>query len=319
MPHVQTVLCPVDFSEPSRRALGWAAAIARRRRASLTVLSVLEPLLTRAAHLRLGIERPDQDTERALRTFVEATVPADTLDRADLHVDLSEGEPAEAIVGASRRRDAGVVVMGTHGRGWLGARLLGSTTEHVLRQSDVPVLVVPRAAGEVLDALRPCVQVRRIVVATDVRQSALEATQWASGLPREIDVPLTLVHVVEPVTAPRRWRHLAAELEGNRVESRQRMLSTLVAAMARPDVRSVVAIGARDDTIAAFAMEDGAGLVVFGVAEAGESARRRAGAAALRVLRIAGIPVAVVPGPVAFRNASADQPWIGSARAQPKA
>ena len=53
---VRSILCPVDFSEESRQALRWAAALARRTTARLTVLSAVDPLLAQAAKVRLGVD-----------------------------------------------------------------------------------------------------------------------------------------------------------------------------------------------------------------------------------------------------------------------
>src|ERR1043166_4904901 len=45
----RSILCPIDFSEPSRLALRYAVGVATRNRASLTVANVNDPLLVAAA------------------------------------------------------------------------------------------------------------------------------------------------------------------------------------------------------------------------------------------------------------------------------
>jgi nucleotide-binding universal stress UspA family protein len=72
---VRSILCPVDFSEQSRQALLWASVIAQLRGGALTVLTVVEPLLARAAGIRLGVDLARAEAKPALREFVEATLP----------------------------------------------------------------------------------------------------------------------------------------------------------------------------------------------------------------------------------------------------
>ena len=52
------------------------------------------------------------------------------------------GSPAAEIVKASVREGAHLIVMGTHGHGFLGRALMGSAAQRVVTESDVPVLLV---------------------------------------------------------------------------------------------------------------------------------------------------------------------------------
>ena len=55
---------------------------------------------------------------------------------------LKVGEPWEEIIDAASRLDAGLIVMGTHGRRGLPRAILGSVAEKVVRLSAVPVLTI---------------------------------------------------------------------------------------------------------------------------------------------------------------------------------
>ena len=52
------------------------------------------------------------------------------------------GSPAAEIVEATRRENAHMIVMGTHGHGLLGRVLMGSVAQRVVADCDVPVLLV---------------------------------------------------------------------------------------------------------------------------------------------------------------------------------
>jgi len=61
---------------------------------------------------------------------------------------VPEGDPREEIIDVAEKWGADIIVLGTHGRTGLTHLLMGSTAEHVVRHSKVPVLVVPLKKGE---------------------------------------------------------------------------------------------------------------------------------------------------------------------------
>ena len=269
--------------------------IAQRRGGELTVLSVVEPLLAQAAGARLHVDLAQADVEPALREFVDATLPEGVRHAAHVRIEVTVGDTSEAILQAARRLKAGLIVMGTHGLGGFRKLLLGSTTEHVLRRTEWPVLAVPEGAVSAPAVERPGVQLRKILLATDFRESAMAAMQWAGDLASDISVPLVLAHIVEPVVVPPQWQALVADFESDRVTSGQRMLARLAAGLPATPSDCVVSVGRPADTIASLAAEYEAGLVVMGLANAEDSEPRKPGTIAYRVLRIAHVAVVVVP------------------------
>ena len=292
---VRSILCPVDFSEHSRQALLWASAIAQIRGGELTVLSVVEPLLAQAAGIRLGVDLTETEVEPALRQFVEATLPAGLRQGPNMRMEVTVGEPAETILQAGRRLKSGLIVMGTHGLGGFRKLLLGSTTEHVLRRTEWPVLAVPAGAVNAPAVEYPGLQLQRILLATDFRESAMAALQWAGDLASDISVPLVLAHVVEPVVVSPLWQPLVDDLDNDHVAAAQRTLAKLSASLPDTYTECVVSIGHPADTIASLAIEYEARLVVMGLATSEEAERRKPGTIAYRVLRRAHVAVAVVP------------------------
>jgi universal stress protein A len=292
---VRSILCPVDLSEQSRQALLWASAIAQYRSGELTVLSVVEPLLAQAAGIRLGVDLARTEAEPALREFVDATLPEGVRQESRVRMEVTVGDPAEAILQTARRLKTGLIVMGTHGLGGLRKLVLGSTTEQVLRRTEWPVLALPAGAVNAPAAEHPGVQLRKILLATDFRESAMAAAQWAGDLASDINVPLVLAHVVEPVLVSPPWEAVAADFEDERVASGRRMLARLSASFGDTHTDRVVSLGRPADTIASVAVEYEAGLVVMGLANGDDSEPRKPGSIAYRVLRSAHAAVVVVP------------------------
>lgn len=295
MPTLRSILCPVDFSEASRHALLWAAMIAERRGGQLTVLSVVEPLLAQAAGIRLHVDLAQADVEPALREFVDATLPEGVRQAADLRMEVTVGDISEAILQTARKLKTGLIVMGTHGLGGFRKLLLGSTTERLLQTTEWPILAVPPGAVNAPAVEHPGIQLKKILLATDFRESAMSATQWAADLASDVAAPLVLAHVVEPVLVSPLWEPLVADFEDERVASGRRMLSRMSASFPATHTDCVVSVGQPANAIASLAVEYGAGLVVMGLANAEDSELRKPGSIAYGVLRLAHVAVVVVP------------------------
>ena len=89
----------------------------------------------------------ETDVQPALRELVEAILPDDVRQASHVRIEVTIGEPSEAILQAGHRLQPELIVMGTHGLGGLRKFLLGSTTERVLRGTEWPLLAVPPAAA----------------------------------------------------------------------------------------------------------------------------------------------------------------------------
>lgn len=146
---MRRVLVPVDFSEPSDRALLRAGELHRRLGVAITVLHVvLDPFAALPSWAESALwmtpARLEHERERALqrlRAHVEQVLGPQA-SGARIEVVVAPA-PSTAIVEAVAREDADLVCLGATGWGAVERVLLGSVAERVLRRSPVPVLVEP--------------------------------------------------------------------------------------------------------------------------------------------------------------------------------
>ncbi|SDY17875.1 universal stress protein [Halobellus clavatus] len=141
------VLVPTDGSEGTREALDHALDIAATRDATIHALSVVDRRLYLAAgedqksELRTSLEEDAHDAvERVATAADDAGVDSETIVR--------DGTPYRAILDYAEESAVDLIVMGTHGRsGRDKLQNLGSVTERVVENTDIPILVV-RMSGE---------------------------------------------------------------------------------------------------------------------------------------------------------------------------
>lgn len=195
---IERILCPIDFSETSRRALDCAVALARWYEARLIVVHVFAnvPIADTVPSLGVGGIQPVslRDVERdavltEMRQFV-GRVP----DGVPVEIALQEAPDVRAeILAAAGARRADLVVMGSHGRGGVQRLVLGSVADTVLRKAACPVLVVPPH----VDTARIAVPFRRIVCPVDFSPASARSVSYALTLAQETDGEITLLHSIE--------------------------------------------------------------------------------------------------------------------------
>lgn len=139
---IDRVLCPVDFSPGSERALEFAVDLADRLGAKIHVLHVYQlPVYA----LPDGALVPGPDFASRLMDDVHTALGEMSArhPEAELITSMVEGVPHQQILQACRNDRIDLVVMGTHGRTGLEHFLVGSVAERVVRTSRVPVVTVP--------------------------------------------------------------------------------------------------------------------------------------------------------------------------------
>lgn len=139
------ILCPVDFSEGSRRSVEEAAKVAIESNAELVLVNVLA---WPTYFLVEPIALPPK-FEAQVVTAAEEGLAAWKLDvlkqgvtKVSTHV--LRGDAAHEIVELAKREGCDLVIIGTHGRTGIRHVVLGSVAEKVVRHAACQVLVVRR-------------------------------------------------------------------------------------------------------------------------------------------------------------------------------
>jgi nucleotide-binding universal stress UspA family protein len=292
---ISHILCPIDFSEFSRRAVHHAIAMARWYGSRVTLLHVSSA----RGELDLPpLELAGWDHEAILREMkaFAGDVGADvTLDC----VAYDASDVRHEIVAQIEALPADLLVLGSHGRTGFERLLLGSVTEKVIRKARCPVMVVPRAAHDV--APDTPVTFHRILCPVDFSEGSLRAMQYALSIAQESDAELTLLNAIEmppeiaeqPGMPPVDVDAVRAAAEAARL----RHLRKVIPESSRTfcTVHTMVREGAAHFEILKAAAEQKSDLIVMGVQGRGAVDLFIFGSNTLRVCRGAACPVLTVP------------------------
>lgn len=295
----QKILCPVDFSESSDRALEYALALGKRHGSRVSVMHVLPTVLADPdvfPYLTEPVLAGSEARERAyhrLGDFVHRALA----DGIGAEVILEDGDVVDEVLKKTKRLEADLVVMGTHGRRGFQRLLLGSVTERVLRQSEAPVLSISPSAPKIGRTGRGFFE--KILCPVDFSPSSLAGLSVALGL-RQQTAELCVLHVVEFHLPPALGEAVAFDSTDLRERHRsqgQSKLQEVVPEEARPHTRLktvVLESGSPYQEILKTAEREGVDLIVIGVAGRSSMDLVFFGSTANHVVRAAACPVLTV-------------------------
>ncbi|NGM70589.1 universal stress protein [Natronolimnobius sp. AArcel1] len=151
---VRTILVPTDGSPASRAALSRALSIAEQLPTNADESGTATDAETPAVHVLAVADttgdplRFDSSNVHELEQLKEQLVAEIASAYEDHDVDVTtairRGHPAQTIVQYAADNDIDLIALGRTGQTGV-TRLLGSTTDRVVRQSSIPVLVVPES------------------------------------------------------------------------------------------------------------------------------------------------------------------------------
>lgn len=158
LPNIKKILYATDLSKNSAYALSYAINAVVRYDTELVILHVLERVNPAVENVLIGKLGDDyfiedfKERSAAAKAGIQerlerlySGMPPETVDTLRSKVDMAicEGFPPEQILSQADKLDCDVIVMGTHGKGFLSQTFLGSMAKMVLRRTRKPVFIIP--------------------------------------------------------------------------------------------------------------------------------------------------------------------------------
>jgi nucleotide-binding universal stress UspA family protein len=157
IPEIKKILYTTDLSQNARYAFGYAASLANRYDAGITIFHVLEDISPTADSLAINIigkkkweELRGKNEKEVLETIksrlekfcedVQSKLPSCPFITDKILVKI--GIPVDEILQEVESNSYDLVVMGAHGHGALSDAIMGSVSRRVVRRCKVPVLII---------------------------------------------------------------------------------------------------------------------------------------------------------------------------------
>jgi nucleotide-binding universal stress UspA family protein len=160
IPQIKKILYATDLSQNSVYAFYFAVDLAQQRNANIIILHAVEPI---PSDVMPYIERKNiakieknniaeaiEEIKNRLQSFcrrVEARIGSSCVELVS-NILVPLGHPAEEILNTADREDCDLIILGTHGKGFLAHTFLGSVSSAVLHRTRKPVFIIPLPSGK---------------------------------------------------------------------------------------------------------------------------------------------------------------------------
>ena len=188
---MKKILIPTDFSEHAEYALKVAAQIARKNNGEIILLHMLELPHEGSDAISTGHDIPElMFFKNAAINKLEELMDADYLEGIKVSEVIQFEMAFEGILNISRLNDVDLIVMGSHGASGYKEMFIGSNAEKVVRNSEVPVLIIKKEQGEF--------NVDKFVFASDFAEEAKKPFSKAVDFANKFGATLHLVMINTP-------------------------------------------------------------------------------------------------------------------------
>jgi nucleotide-binding universal stress UspA family protein len=160
IPEIKKVLYATDLSKNSAYAFYYAVDVAQKRNAKIIILHVMEPVspLIRgyvgedaiAKIQQRNVEEAVGEINKRLKNFCRAVEDkmGPCLELVS-NIVVRLGHPGNEILGAAEKEGCDLIILGSHGKGFLEYTFLGSVSRMVLDRTRKPVFIIPLPSEKV--------------------------------------------------------------------------------------------------------------------------------------------------------------------------
>ncbi|MFD2908953.1 universal stress protein [Flavobacterium ardleyense] len=188
---MKRILVPTDFSNHAEYALKVAAQIAKKNDGEIFLIHMLELPTTGADALSRSHEMPELMLFKNIAVNkLDELMHSDYLAEVQVTKIIQFELAFDGIVKSAETHNADLIVMGSHGANGFQEMFIGSNTEKVVRNADIPVLVIKRE--------EPNFNADKFVFASDFSDEAKKPFEKAFSFAKEFGSKLHLVNINTP-------------------------------------------------------------------------------------------------------------------------
>ncbi len=142
---LKKILCPLDFSEHSIRALKSACEMAEKFAAELELIHVITPfpiVPTTPQPMTIDVAKYHKELQDSSLETMKKTISENVPDRVIVHSIIITGDPAHEVIEHVKNNQIDLLVCSTHGHSSLKHLIFGSVAEKLVRHVSCPVLTI---------------------------------------------------------------------------------------------------------------------------------------------------------------------------------
>ena len=188
---MKRILVPTDFSIYAENALKAAAQLAKKHKAEILLLHMLELPNQMSDAISTGKSIPEVMffIQKAKETFTEI-FDRPYLDGIEITEFIQFEKAFDSVLKCTQKNNVDLIVMGSHGASGVEEIFIGSNTEKVVRLSEIPVLVIKKDEGEF--------DPKEIVFASDFSNESKKSFEKMKDFASKLNAKINLVTICTP-------------------------------------------------------------------------------------------------------------------------
>lgn len=190
---MKKIIVPIDFSEHSEYALKAAAKFAKKYNAEVLALHMLEMADVMLTASEGFVDEKTVFFYKLAEQRFEAFLDKDYLKGVKLKPIIKHFKVFSEVNDVAKEHDADLIIMGSHGTSGVMELFVGSNTERVVRNSDIPVLVIKK---NMLD-----INFKSAVFACDFSLETIKPYLNITKMMEKLKCKLHIVHVNLPTNS----------------------------------------------------------------------------------------------------------------------
>jgi nucleotide-binding universal stress UspA family protein len=285
------ILVPIDFSPFSDYAIDYAIFLSQKYGAEITLFHVIvlyEADVDEEVHVKQLeeiVKRKEQNTsglmDRHQQKFVDKNL------KISSHI-MRGISPPNSILEYCEKHKFDLIIMGTHGRTGIKNWIYGSVAEKVVRLSKTAVLTLHKSPESI--------QINRIIVPVDFSDNSRDGIENAVKIAKDFDAEVEFIHIIEQQLQPSFHVVGIESIFAINPDLKKITSEKLEEFCNIDDVKATFTVleGAAHQSIADYAEESGADLIIMSTRGYTGLDHLLIGSTTERVVRVAGCPVLTV-------------------------
>lgn len=192
-------LVPLDGSDLATVSLPYLRALAGEQDDVVLLRMVPEstPLTSIAGMAPERVARVTEQRVDAAKTYLHHVSDVLLNETGHIRIRTEVGLPHVGIVAVAEEEDVDMIVMATHGRGFIGRAMVGSVADRVARTATKPVLLINPPDRGIPARAQQVANVRRLIVPLDGSERAREALPVVERLAKALGLRIHLLRAID--------------------------------------------------------------------------------------------------------------------------
>jgi nucleotide-binding universal stress UspA family protein len=140
---MKNVLIALDYDPTAKVVANAGFLLSKTMNAEITLLHVIsKPVLYYASYQAMApLLKNSDELNAASQVFLDKLKK--DLDDETIRTLIKEGDTSDFILKTAKEMNADIIVLGTHSRKWLENIIMGSVTESILKNTTLPLFIIP--------------------------------------------------------------------------------------------------------------------------------------------------------------------------------